>query len=64
MVGEILISGILLVFVIGTVSLIIDSFYSEPEYYYHELKHKESTKYQPEPTYETSHVLIDSEYDY
>jgi hypothetical protein len=45
MVGESLISGILLVFVIGTFSLIMDSIYSIPEYRSPKLKHKESTKH-------------------
>jgi hypothetical protein len=64
MVGESLISGILLVFVIGTFSLIMDSIYSKPEYYSPKLKHKESTKHQPEPTYRNDSVFTDEEYEY
>ena len=64
LVGEILISGILLVFVIGIFSLIMDSIYSKSEYYSPKLKHKESTKYQPEPTYRNDSLFKDDEYEY
>lgn len=49
--------------VIGTFSLIMDSIYSIPEYYSPKLKHKESTKHQPEPTYRNDSLFTDEEYD-
>ena len=61
LVGEIVISGILLVFVIGTFSLIMDSIYSIPEYYRPKLKHKESNKHQTEQTYMNDSLFTDDE---
>lgn len=59
MVGIFIFYGILLVFTIGTLSLIVDCFYTTDEYIPITTKQKQSMKHQ----YQDDLILSDDEYD-